>query len=379
MKKEKHLKKIISICIFIIVVQGVFLFYSFFFQSKESIYFDGINAIRKNDNYYFAVGSNNDNDNHYEKAKVSVYDEKRDKLFEKLYNVGFNSAYFGACVEDNGLIAVGSYEKTKKDHNALVRRGLIVRYDYDGSIVFSSEFKLLDNTKFTNVISVEDGYYVIGQSIYKSTDFGNEQGGGILVKYDKKGNVDWYKSLGNSKEGIFNDLYLSDDFIYVVGQLNDNVGVLCKYKLDGELIYQKEFDNNIFNSVYLVDDYLYICGSSDSSALLLKMSLEGDIITSSYYDKVSNAKFNRIIYDDSLIVIGSSFNKNYDGIIVKYGMDLEELSAVTYGDDKNDYLTDIIFDDGNYLVVGYSVYEDKNYLSKFIRYSEALKVLGVEK
>ena len=101
MKKEKHLKKIISICIFIIVVQGVFLFYSFFFQSKESIYFDGINAIRKNDNYYFAVGSNNDNDNHYEKAKVSVYDEKRDKLFEKLYNVGFNSAYFGACVEDD--------------------------------------------------------------------------------------------------------------------------------------------------------------------------------------------------------------------------------------------------------------------------------------
>ena len=377
MKKEKHLKKIISICIFIIVVQGVFLFYSFFFQSKESIYFDGINAIRKNDNYYFAVGSNNDN--HYEKAKVSVYDEKRDKLFEKLYNVGFNSAYFGACIEDNGLIAVGSYEKTKKDHNALVRRGLIVRYDYDGSIVFSSEFKLLDNTKFTNVISVEDGYYVIGQSIYKSTDFGNEQGGGILVKYDKKGNVDWYKSLGSSKEGIFNDFYLSDDFIYVVGQLNDNVGVLCKYKLDGELIYQKEFDNNIFNSVYLVDDYLYICGSSDSSALLLKLSLEGDIITSSYYDKVSNAKFNRIIYDDSLIVIGSSFNKNYDGIIVKYGMDLEELSAVTYGDDKNDYLTDIIFDDGNYLVVGYSVYEDKNYLSKFIRYSEALKVLGVEK
>ena len=238
---------------------------------------------------------------------------------------------------------------------------------------------MLDNTKFTNVISVEDGYYVIGQSIYKSTDFGNEQGGGILVKYDKKGNVDWYKSLGSSKEGIFNDFYLSDDFIYVVGQLNDNVGVLCKYKLDGELIYQKEFDNNIFNSVYLVDDYLYICGSSDSSALLLKLSLEGDIITSSYYDKVSNAKFNRIIYDDSLIVIGSSFNKNYDGIIVKYGMDLEELSAVTYGDDKNDYLTDIIFDDGNYLVVGYSVYEDKNYLSKFIRYSEALKVLGVEK
>ena len=55
MKKEKHLKKIISICIFIIVVQGVFLFYSFFFQSKESIYFDGINAIMKKQRYQYMM------------------------------------------------------------------------------------------------------------------------------------------------------------------------------------------------------------------------------------------------------------------------------------------------------------------------------------
>ena len=31
-----------------------------------------------------------------------------------------------------------------------------------------------------------------------------------------------------------------------------------------------------------------------------------------------------------------------------------------------------------YLVSGYSSYEDGSYLSKFIRYSDALKVLGVE-
>ena len=49
-----------------------------------------------------------------------------------------------------------------------------------------------------------------------------------------------------------------------------------------------------------------------------------------------------------------------------------------YGDERDDYFTDIILDHNQYLVVGYSSYEDGSYLSKFIRYSDALKVLGVE-
>ena len=44
----------------------------------------------------------------------------------------------------------------------------------------------------------------------------------------------------------------------------------------------------------------------------------------------------------------------------------------------NDFFTDIILDDYNYLVIGYSSYEDSSYLSKFINYSSALKVLEVE-
>ena len=51
---------------------------------------------------------------------------------------------------------------------------------------------------------------------------------------------------------------------------------------------------------------------------------------------------------------------------------------MTYGDERDDYFTDVQYVDGSYLVVGYSSYEDGSYLSKFIRYSNALKVLGVE-
>ena len=71
-------------------------------------------------------------------------------------------------------------------------------------------------------------------------------------------------------------------------------------------------------------------------------------------------------------------NIDYDGIIGKYKSNLEKVGVITYGDENDDFFTDIILDDNNYLVIGYSSYEDGSYLSKFINYSSALKVLEVE-
>ena len=69
---------------------------------------------------------------------------------------------------------------------------------------------------------------------------------------------------------------------------------------------------------------------------------------------------------------------NYDAIIGKYKESLEKVSVVTYGEEKDDFFTDITIVNDNYLVSGYSSYEDGSYMSKFLRYSEALKLLGVE-
>ena len=102
-------------------------------------------------------------------------------------------------------------------------------------------------------------------------------------------------------------------------------------------------------------------------------------------------RFNKLIVDDheNLIAIGTQAvatktNKhnvndyNYDGLIAKYDLDLKQVDAVVYGDERDDYFTDIKYIDGKYLVVGYSSYEDGSYMSKFINYSKALKVLEVE-
>ena len=69
---------------------------------------------------------------------------------------------------------------------------------------------------------------------------------------------------------------------------------------------------------------------------------------------------------------------NYNGIIGKYDSNLNMIDVVNYGDERDDYFTDIIFANEKYLVSGYSSYEDGSYMSKFINYSKALKVLEVE-
>ena len=57
---------------------------------------------------------------------------------------------------------------------------------------------------------------------------------------------------------------------------------------------------------------------------------------------------------------------------------LRSKGFITHPIALDDYFTDINCVDGKYLVSGYSSYDDGSYLSKFITYSDALKVLGVE-
>ena len=398
-KLLKKLKLITLVCSIILIVEIIFIGYFIFYKNKESLYFDGINAVVSEDNNLVTVGSNNNNDNHFEKAKVSKYNEKREKTFEKLYNIGYNSVFFGVALDDEDIVAVGSFEKTDSDHEDSVRRALIVKYDSQGELVFDSDFKILDNSKFTAIKKVGDNYYVTGQSIYKNTKVGTKSGGAVLAKYDNDGNLMWSKTYGSSKSAIYNDLIVVNNNIYTIGMDDNNLGIICKYDLDGNLIASNgyEYTDDIgFSGIVNIGDYIFISGSNstngdNANAMIVKYDLNCNYLDEVIYKGDGITRYNRIIKDnhDNLIVIGimtsnmKSNNKtvdsvNYDGIVGKYDFNLKPISVVQYGDDKDDYFTDIKMVDGEYLVVGYSLYEDGSYLSKFIRYSDALKVLGVD-
>ena len=402
MKKSKNSLALLLIILFIILIliEVLYIGYNIIYKRNESIYFVGINALATDkDNNYVTVGSNNNNYNHYEKAMISMYNSKKEKTFEKLYNVGYNSAFFGVLIDGEDIIAIGSYEKTKTDHQESVRRALIVKYDKEGNIIFERDYGILDNSKFTGIVKVGDDYVVTGQSVYKNTRIGSDKGGAILVKFDKDGNLLWDKTYGNVKESVFNDIIISNDYIYVIGNYEDYYAMIVKYDLDGNVISFNDYkitDELGFSSIVNVDDYIYVSGSlktgsHDTDAMIVKYDMDCEYIDQVSYSGIGRERFNKLIVDDhnNLIAIGTMMSKashskktygdyNYDGIIAKYSTDLKKIDLVSYGDERNDFFTDIKFINNNYLVVGYSSYEDGSYMSKFISYSSALKVLGVE-
>lgn len=398
-KVLKRLKIITIICFIFLVSEIIYVGYSLLYKNTESLYFDGINSIVSHDNNYYTVGSNNDNDNYFEKAKVTKYNSKREKVFEKLYNKGFNSAFFSLALDGESIIAVGSYEKSDEDHEDSLRRALLVKYDGNGDIEFETDFNLLDNSKFTSINVLEDGYLITGQSIYKNTKVGSSDGGALLLKYDKDGNLLWVKTYGSNKSAIYNDLIVVDNFIYTVGIDDNSIGIVCKYDLDGNFITYNDYkytDSLGFSGIVNYDDTIYVSGSNKTddnwtNAMIVKYDLDCNYLDQVVYESDGITRYNKIVLDEkeNLVVIGiktSSKKTNnktanvldYDGIIGKYKLSLEKISVVLYGEDRDDYFTDINIFDDNYLVVGYSSYEDGSYLSKFIKYSDALKVLGVE-
>ena len=366
--------------------------------NKESLYFDGVNALTSDGKSYIAVGSNNNNDYKYEKAILSKYNSKKEKVFEKIYNKGYNGAFFDVEFDGDFIIAVGSYEKDESDHNNSVRSALLVKYDINGDIVFENDLSILDNSKFTSVTVVDDGYLVTGQSVYKSTKIGSKEGGAVLIKYDKDGKMLWKSTYGNNKSAVFNNLIVLNDSIYTVGVDDNYLGLICKYNLDGEFITYNDYkwtDIIGFSDICNIGDKIYVCGANRSgdnwtNSMIVEYDTDCTYIKETVYESDGINRFNKMQVDsnDNIIVIGSlKLNKsskdsvdvfNYDAIIGKYKDNLEKVSIIKYGDEKDDFFTDITIVDKNYLVSGYSSYEDGSYLSKFLKYSEALKLLGVE-
>ena len=404
MKKRKILKilKILGIMLVIILfLEFSYYMYSLYLKPSKSIYFDSLNDMEAINKGFIAVGSNNNNENYYEKAKITKYNSKREKVFERIYNKGYNGVFFGVCSDNDGFIAVGSYEDNKEELDKSLRSALIVKYDNSGNIVFESRFQVLGNSRFMDVVAVDDGYLVVGQSVYNDMTLGfSKAGGAYIIKYNNLGEIVWKSNYGDNKNSIYNSLLVLNDYIYVVGRGADSVGLLSKYSLDGALVatVSYEYSDKLgFTDITSVDDRIVVSGSkmiddNQYVALVASYSLDLDYMSEASYDDKTNSRFNRLIRDSNndLILVGnvSYLDKNkkdkeisilkYDGLVAKYKNDLKSIKVVETDGERDDHFTDIVQDEDSYLVCGYSLYEDQSYMSKFIKYSDALKVLEVE-
>ena len=397
-EKFKKIRNIIIIICLIVLLIDIVILVKTKLTKKEKAFFDSINSFEKSDDDIIAVGSNTDNKESYEKAKITLYNDKYEKKWEKFYNTKYRSSFLAVKKDNDSYVAVGNYEANKKEHKSSLRSALIVKYDKKGNLLFENSFQLLGNSKFMNLVKVDAGYLVVGQSVYENMTLGFAEGGAFLIKYDNNGRLLWKKFYGDNKTAVYNDLVVVNNYIYVVGKDDSRVGIVAKYDMDGTLVKttKYEFTDSLgFMSIVKVSDGLVVSGAkrkgNTTDAILVKYDFDINYLNEVSYDEDENERYNRLIVDnnDNLIVIGTigiyDTKKDtngieilkYDAVIAKYKSDLKLIKAVRYGDMRDDYFSDVILRDNNYYVSGYSSYEDGSYLSKYIVYSDALKVLEV--
>lgn len=396
------LRGIVVFCILVLIVDGVVLFCHKKDSTKKT-YFDSINGFEVLDDAYIAVGSNNNNENGFEKAKITLYDENYNKKWEKLYNNKYNSSYFSVKKDDDSYIVVGSIEKNKKEHDEGVRSAIIVKYDSDGEKLLENTFQVLGNSKFTNVLVVDDGYLVVGQSIYENMTLGfSDEGGGFIIKYDKNLKEVSRSNYGGSKSGLYNDIIINKEDIYAVGKDASNVGIVSKYTSNLERVNTVNYEyTDSFGFTGIVSDgnYLYVVGGKkvkedkqdyDTDALVVKYDLNLNKVEEAIYRKDGMERYNRVLLDDkqNIVIAGQTgvYNKkkstdtinvfSYDGILAKYDTNLKEQFVEIYGDEKDDYFTDIKLKKNGYLISGYSTYDEYSYVANFIHYTKSGKLIG---
>ncbi len=399
---KKFVKIVLVICIIALIVDlGLFMYFKNKSDSRRT-FFNSLNSFVKYNNGYYGVGSTNVNKNSIEQAVLIRYDNNYNKISSKTLKTKYNGTYFDIKKDGDNVVVAGSYEKTKGDNKEGLRTALFIKYDKSGKIIFRKEMQHLGNSKYTKILVLDDGYVVVGQSIYANNVLGNEEtGGGIITKYSKDGKVIWEKNYGGNKSGLFNDVILDKDKLVVVGKDAGRYGLIATYTLDGEQIKAVSYaktDTLGFSSIVKYKGSYYVCGAKklveddeydhDIDGLIVKYNKKLKNVKEVKFkdEKKGLERFNKIIIDGkNLVVVGhesildkekSTKDKNeyyYNALINKYDGNLKLVTNSVYKKELDNYFTDIDIVDGNYLVSGYSKYKTNRYSDFFTTYSKDLK------
>lgn len=405
MKNKKLIKRVIIICILVIVIELLVMLFIKIKRDREMTFFDGLNDIALNGDGYVGVGESDFDDSKYVKqkkyqyddkniiatrSKIAIYDNQKNLIKENTFDSEYDSTFYSVLKVDDGFIAVGSIISDSKQIELNVRDALIVKYDSDLNIKWSKTYSVLSDTEFYKIIDDgNDNYVVIGQSIYENMELGNHiTGGGIIVRYNKDGEIVAHNNYGGNKSGIFNDIIKVNDGYIVCGRDATNYGIVVKFKNDfnreesdnglisKKVAWQRTYSNTDtegFTGMTLVNDTLYVCGAlnisdeKDKDGNTLFKYDAGIVLynTSGKYlgkkinlnDDIHNlftsiTSDNKYLYLTTLLDVDKSDTQK-NSMLIKYDLDGNVIKKELFND-KNIVLNKIIRFDDNYLVVGTS-------------------------
>ena len=356
-KKKKLIKRIVIICLIVIILELIAMLMMKIFRERNIDHLSTVNDIIQEDNSYIIVGTSDFSDSNsidtkiysftsstnekeniiVNQSRIAKYDNSFNLIWENTFDNSYDSTFYSVLRVDDGYVAVGSIVSRYEQIEANVRDALIVKFDLNGKEVWHKTYHVLSDTEFFKVIDDgDDNIVVIGQSIYENMEVGSHiNGGGIIVRYDKDGNMLAHNNYGGNKSGSFNDIIKVDDGYIICGKDAANYGIIIKFKKDFDrdqkdlnlitkkLIWQRSYantDNIGFTSMVLKDNIIYTVGAIN----------------------VSNEKDK----DDKPIY-------KYDAGIVLYNTNGKYLGKYSLGDEIHHRFNSVIVDNGNLLLNGF--------------------------
>lgn len=358
-----------------------------------------------------------------EQAKLVKYDKELNVVFEKTFKGEYDSIFYDATVKDDGIYAVGSYVYEEEQLSLNTRDGLLAKYDLDGNFLWSKNYQVLGDTEFKNILVVSDGLIVVGQSIYENMEIGNHpDGGGVIVKYDFDGNIIWKNNFGGNKSGIFEDVIEVSDGYICCGKDAANYGMLIKFDKDGTRLWVKNYANTDtygMSDIKVKDDKIYIASAYNKSeekneegkiifeydACVFVYDLNGELIDKYTIDGNKDDRFTSVLLlDEKIIAVGHTkssdikldnlkyYEDKSEGMVVEFDYNGKILSKKSYSGKNNEAFNEIILaipdtadlinDTKSYIAVGYSNSKlnllngnNKDYFSRIVKYDEKLELL----
>ncbi len=419
--KKNLLKKVFIVSISIVIIELLIMFTIKLFRERNIEHIDALNDLVKVDDYYIGVGASDfynskfvdkkiySHENKVTKSKENIiatqskivkYDKDLKIIWENTYNNMYDSTFYSVIAVDDGFVAVGSYVSKYSQIDLNTRDGLIVKYNLDGQIVWSHDYHVLSDTEFFKIIDDGDGnYVVIGQSIYENMEMGTHiTGGGIIVRYDKDGNLLAKNNYGGNKSGSFNDIIKVNDGYIVCGKDATNYGIVVKFAKDfnrdekdekiisKKVLWQRTYSNTDdigFSSMVLVDNTIYTVGAIDIStekdqdgnkkykydAGIVSYNLDGKYLGSYSLKEDTHHHFNSVIHDgDELVITGlldidSFYNgKKQDSLVVKFSLSENKFIKRDNYQEENDYIIQKVLKfDNNKIIIG----TDKNHCNLY--------------
>ena len=250
-------------------------------------------------------------------------------------------------------IAVGDYTLNNNSSNTDDSDGMVIKYGADGEVEWATSIGGDAYDEINSVSETTDGGYIVGGyfksksiAVGKYTLINNSSlsgySDGMIVKYDKEGEVEWARSIGGSIDDRINSVSGTSDGGYIVGgyfynsitvgdytltNAGNQDGMVIKYSADGEVEWAKSVGGSSLDKINSVTE------------------LNDDSIIAGGYFKSSSIT----VGDYTLTNAG-----NQDGMVIKYSRDGEVEWAKSVGGADDDYIESVTgLNDGSIIAGGY--------------------------